>query len=182
MEKLIGVDLGELIIPTHSVAESIIRGSIMYLALVVILRFLMKRRTGALSIADLLVIVVVADAAQNAFSREYRSVTEGLLLVLTIVFWDRLLDWLAYKYPVVRRLLHAPPRLLVRDGKALKQSLARESLTEKELMSHLRQQGVDRIEEVKEAYLEDDGQISVIRRDSTRGEQGKKRRSTALRS
>jgi len=67
MEKIFGLDLVELIVPTHSLLEIMVRGTAMYLALVLVLRFLMKRRTGSLSITDLLVIVVIADAAQNAF-------------------------------------------------------------------------------------------------------------------
>ena len=75
MESLFRVEWAELLIPTHSLAEMMLRGTVMYLALVLVLRFLMKRRTGSLSITDLLVIVVIADAAQNGFSKEYRSIT-----------------------------------------------------------------------------------------------------------
>ena len=70
----------------------------MYLALFLILRFLMLRQTSTIGIADILVIVVIADAAQNGFAKEYKSITEGVLLVLTIVFWDLLLNWLSYRF------------------------------------------------------------------------------------
>jgi len=142
----------------------------------------MKRRTGSLSITDLLVIVVIADAAQNAFSKEYRSLTEGILLVMTIVFWDHVLDRLSYRYPAVRNMLRSPPLLLVRNGKALKQNMRQEALTKEELLSHLRQQGVERLDEVDRAYLEDDGQISVIKKKSTRGDGGKGKRQTPAQS
>ena len=176
MEKIISIDLVELIVPTHSLVEIIVRGTVMYLALVLILRFLMKRRTGSLSITDLLVIVVIADAAQNAFAKEYRSLTEGILLVITIVFWNYVLDRLSYRYPAVRNVLHSPPLLLVWNGKALKQNMSHASLTEEELLSHLRQQGIESLAEVEKAYLEDDGQISVIQRKATGGNVGKGKR------
>ena len=182
MEKIFGLDLVELIVPTHSLLEIMVRGTVMYLALVLVLRFLMKRRTGSLSITDLLVIVVIADAAQNAFSKEYRSLTEGILLVMTIVFWDHVLDRLSYRYPAVRNILHSPPLLLVRNGKALKQNMRQEALTEEELLSHLRQQGVESLDEVDRAYLEDDGQISVIKKKSPRGDGGKGKRQTPAQS
>jgi uncharacterized membrane protein YcaP (DUF421 family) len=156
-----------MFVPTHSLAEIAVRGTIMYLSLVIILRFLMKRRAGSLSITDLLVIVVIADAAQNAFSKEYRSITEGILLVVVIVLWDYLLDALSYRYPAVKRLLHSPPLLLVRDGQALTRNLQRESVTRDELMSQLRQQGVETLGQVAKAYLEDDGQISVIKKNTS---------------
>jgi uncharacterized membrane protein YcaP (DUF421 family) len=165
MDKIFGIDLAEFFIPTYSVVEMVLRGTVMYLALVLVMRFIMRRRTGSLSLADLLVLVVIADAAQNAFSNNYGSVTEGIVLVLTIVGWDAALDRLGYKYRWFRHFLHSAPLLLVRNGKAIKRNLTHEALTMDELMSHIREQGMESLEPVKAAYLEDDGQISVIRKD-----------------
>lgn len=176
MEKIIGIDLVELIVPTHSLLEIIVRGTVMYLALVLVLRFLMKRRTGSVSITDLLVIVVIADAAQNGFSKEYRSITEGVLLVITIVSWDYVLDRLSYRYLAIRNILRSPPLLLVRNGKALKQNMRQGFMTDEELLRHLRQEGVKSLDEVEKAYLEDDGQISVIKKKSADGVVGKGKR------
>jgi len=165
MEKIIGIDLIHLVIPTNSIFEMFLRGTVMYLSLVVILRFVMKRRTGSISLADLLVLVVIADAAQNAFSRNYESVTEGLVLVLTIIGWDVALDRLGYKYRWFRHFLHSAPLLLIKDGKPIKRNMMREALTMDELRSHIREQGIESLEQVKTAYLEDDGQISVIEKE-----------------
>ena len=85
MDKLFLIEWTELLIPTHSLAEIVLRGTVMYLALFAILRFVMVRQSSTIGIADILVIVVIADAAQNGFAKEYKSVTEGVLLVLTIV-------------------------------------------------------------------------------------------------
>jgi uncharacterized membrane protein YcaP (DUF421 family) len=173
MDKIIDINLSELIIPTHSILEMALRGTVMYLSLVLIMRFVMKRRTGSISLADLLVLVVIADAAQNAFSRDYGSLTEGLVLVLTIVGWDVALDRLGYKYRWFRQILHSPPLLLIRNGKPIKANMTREALSMDELMSHIREQGVESLDQVEKAYLEDDGQISVIKREPARVE-GKK--------
>ena len=78
MDKLFLIEWAELLIPSHSLAEIILRGTVMYLALFLILRFLMLRQSSTIGIADILVIVVIADAAQNGFAKEYKSVTEGL--------------------------------------------------------------------------------------------------------
>jgi uncharacterized membrane protein YcaP (DUF421 family) len=164
MQKLIHVDWADLFVPHHSVAEMIIRGTLMYAALFIILRFLMKRQAGTIGIADILVIVVIADAAQNAFAKEYRSLTEGIVLVLTIVFWDFAMDWAAYRLPRVQRVLQPPPLPLVVDGKMVRRNMRREYITMEELKSQLRLQGVDDLTEVRAAYMEGDGQISVIRR------------------
>ena len=52
MDKIIGIDLSELVIPTHSILEMVLRGTVMYLSLVLIMRFVMRRRTGSISVAD----------------------------------------------------------------------------------------------------------------------------------
>jgi len=167
MDRIIRVDWAELFIPTHSVAEMIVRGTLMYLALFVILRFVMKRQAGTIGIADILVIVVIADAAQNAFSREYQSVTEGVVLVLTIVFWDFVIDWTAYRFPAFGKLMEPPPLPLVKDGRIVRRNLRQELMTVEELKSQLRKQGVEDIGEVRDAFMESDGQITAVPRDKS---------------
>lgn len=78
------VDWNSVFMPAIGIAEIIVRGTIMYLGLFAILRFMSRRQAGSFGPADLLVIVLIADAAQNGLGKEYSSVTEGLVLVLTI--------------------------------------------------------------------------------------------------
>lgn len=163
MEKLFSVDWAGLWIPTHSLTEIVIRGTLMYLGLFILMRFFMKRQAGSFSLADILLIVIIADAAQNGFSKQYESVTEGLLLVLTIITWDFAIDLLAHKSKSFDRLVTPPPLLLVREGEMLRKNLRQELITPEEMMSHLRQLGIAKLTEVKRAYMESDGQISVIK-------------------
>jgi uncharacterized membrane protein YcaP (DUF421 family) len=156
------IDWEEMFIPSDSVVEIILRGSITYLLLFAFLRFFMKRQTGQLGIADLLVIVVIADAAQNAMSNDYKSITEGTLLVGTIVFWNYALDWLGHRFPFIERLTRPPALPLIQNGRLLRRNMQKEMITEEELMSQLRQQGYEEVDEVKNAYIEGDGNISVI--------------------
>ena len=145
------------------ILELILRGSLVYLVIFALLRFVLKRVTGTLNIGDLLIIVLIADASQNAMSAGYTSVTDGLILVATIIFWSYLLDWLAYHFPRFESLLHPAPLPLVRDGKMLARNMRRELITVDELMSHLREQGVTDLKEVKTASMEGDGRISVVK-------------------
>ena len=69
--------------------------------LFLILRFLLKRQSGVIGIADLLVVVLIVDAAQNAMASEYKSITESAILVLTIVFWNYAVDWLGFRFPAL---------------------------------------------------------------------------------
>jgi uncharacterized membrane protein YcaP (DUF421 family) len=115
--------------------------------------------------ADLLVIVLIADAAQNAMASDYKSVPDGILLVSTIVFWSYALDWLANRIPLVGRFVHPSPVELAHNGRMIRQNMRRELITQEELMSQLREQGINSLSEVKSAWLEGDGQISFIKRD-----------------
>lgn len=169
---LVQIDWASTFVPTIHLAEIFLRGTIVYLFLLFILRIL-RREAGAIGIADLLVIVLIADAAQNAMASEYKSITEGLVLVATIAFWDYFLDWLGYRVPAIRRLLRPAPMPLIKDGRLIKHNLRKEMITEDELMGQLREQGVEHVDEVKKAFLEGDGHISVIKRDS-KNDGGKK--------
>jgi uncharacterized membrane protein YcaP (DUF421 family) len=86
----------EMFVPTHSLLAIIARGSIMYLAIFLLLRFVLKRQTGGLSTPDILLVVLLADAAQNGMANEYRSITEGIVLICTIIFWNFAIDWLEF--------------------------------------------------------------------------------------
>jgi uncharacterized membrane protein YcaP (DUF421 family) len=162
LRSIVEIDWHTLLVPTVALLEIVLRGSAMYLFILTAMRAL-RREAGALSTADLLVIILVADAAQNAMANEYHSLTEGLVLVATIFGWNYLLDWLAYRFPWFSRLLHPAPLLLVRNGRLQRHNLRSEMLTEDDLKSQLREQGVERLAQVRRCYLEPDGHLSVIK-------------------
>ena len=178
MEWFSGIDWRGMFVPTYSILEIFLRGTLTYLALFAIMRFLLKRQTGAVGIADLLVVVLIADAAQNAMGSEYRSVTEGVLLVLTIVGWDYALDWAEYRFPWLRELTRPGPLLLIKNGRLLRRNMRREMITEDELLAELRKDGVDQLAEVAEARMEGDGKISVIKRDDAKKSHRAKKEKT----
>jgi uncharacterized membrane protein YcaP (DUF421 family) len=158
------IDWNSVFLPSLGIAEIIVRGTLMYLGLFVILRFMARRQSGHFGPADLLVIVLIADAAQNALGKEYQSVTEGLVLVVTIVAWEYLIDWLAYRFSALRPYLRAPSLTLIRDGRIVDEAMRKEMISSDELASQLRQQQVENISEVKLAKLEGDGRLSVLKR------------------
>ncbi|WP_414755511.1 DUF421 domain-containing protein [Anabaena sp. CCY 9910] len=155
-----------IFVPSISILELVIRGSLVYLALFSVLRLLPSRQMGTLGITDLLVVVLFAEAAQNAMASNYTSITEGAILVGTVIFWSYFLNWLGYKLRIVQRFLNPPPLLLVKNGKTIERHLQRELITEDELKSKLRQQGVEFLADVKLAYMEADGSISIITSES----------------
>lgn len=154
-------DLRSMFVPSLSLAEIILRGTVIYLFLFALLRVL-RREAGAIGVGDLLVVVLIADAAQNAMAGEYKSITEGAVLVATIASWDYLLNWLGYRCPWLQRLLRAAPLPLIMEGRVLRKNLRQELITVEELMSELRQQGVESAGQVSRCYLEGDGHFRVI--------------------
>ena len=161
--------------PDTSVLEILIRGTVMYLALFTLLRFVLKRQRGGVAFTDILVIVLVADAAQNAMAGQYNSMPDGLLLVGVIVGWAYALDWLAYRVPLVRRFVQPSGVPLVRRGRLLRANLRKENITDDELASQLRVAGVESLEQVDDVTLEGDGQLSVVRKDSEEPQQERRR-------
>lgn len=174
------VDWYELFVPTHSIAEMVVRGTLMYLGLFLIFRFIVGRQASAIGLADILVIVIIADAAQNAFAKEYRSVTEGVTVVLTIVFWDFALDWVGYRSRFFGWLIKPAPLPLIKDGRMLLKNMRREMISADELRSQARQQGIADIADVKSACLEGNGEISFIPKSEAGRARGKRRREEAL--
>ncbi|CAM4019123.1 DUF421 domain-containing protein [Bordetella muralis] len=144
--------------------EIIIRGSMMYWFIFLLLRMAGRRDVGSVGIADMLVLVLIADAAQNGMAGQYESITDGMILVATIIGWTVAIDRLAYYVKPIGRLLTADRVCLVQDGQIRTRNLRKEFITKDELLSELRQQGVDDVNEVHRAYIEADGNISVIKR------------------
>ncbi len=156
------LDWNAIFVPTVPLLEIFFRGTVVYLLLFTVLRVL-RREAGGLGIADVLVIVLIADASQNAMASEYKSVTEGAILVGTIVFWNYTLDYLGYRFPSFQRLVRPAALPLIKDGRMLRKNMNSEMITEEELLGQLRQQGVDDVSSVKKCCLEGDGRISVIK-------------------
>lgn len=158
------LDWGAIFGLTVSPLELVVRGTAMYLFLFLIFRVVVRRRIGAVGMADILVLVIIADAAQNGMAGEYRSVTEGAILIGTIIGWNWLIDWVNFKVPALQSWLEAPPLLLVDDGRILYRNLRHEFVTEEELKSKLREKGVEDVRQVAKAHMEPDGTVSVVKR------------------
>lgn len=143
--------------------ELIIRGTAVYWFLFLLFRFVLRRDVGSIGIADVLLLVLIADASQNAMAGPYQSVADGFVLVATIAGWNFLLDWASFHSRLVRRLVEPPAVVLVRHGRLMRRALRHELITVPELLSKLREQGVEKLHEVKIARMEGDGELSVIR-------------------
>ena len=156
-------------------AEMVIRGTVIYWFIFLLFRFVLRRDIGAIGIADLMLVVLIADAASNGMSGGYDSITDGCVLVATIAGWNYLLDWMSFHFPTIRRLVEPPPLALIRDGKLQRKAMRQELISSSELETKLREHGIEKLDDIKVAYLEDDGEISVLRRDGQEPEQRSRR-------
>ncbi len=147
--------------------ELVLRGTLMYWFLFLLFRFVLRRDVGSIGIADMLVLVLIADASQNAMAGGYETVADGVVLVSTIAAWNWLFDFVTYRFPAVRKLIQAKPLRLIENGKVLRRNLRKEMITQEELMAALRGEGVEQVNQVRLATMESDGEITVVRNDST---------------
>jgi uncharacterized membrane protein YcaP (DUF421 family) len=162
---ILGFNIGAALTPDVNLFETVIRGVVMYLAIFVMLRVVLRGRSSAVTVSDLLVFVLVSDAAQNAMAANYLSITNGIVLVGTIFLTSLAVDWLAFRFPRVQAFVHPERKPLVIDGRVVRRTLQDELMTEQELMTQLRLNGVEDVAEVRAAYLEGNGEVSVIKID-----------------
>ena len=166
--------MSELFVWTLSPLELFARGTLIYLGLVAGFRYLLRRNVGSLSTPDLLFVVLVADAAQNAMAGEYRSIADGAVLLGTLIFWNVVLDALAYRSKAFRRIIEAPPLPLIRNGRWLRANLKHQWITTDEVEAKLREHGIQSIGEVRAAYLEPDGELGVLKFEKSDGDEGRR--------
>jgi uncharacterized membrane protein YcaP (DUF421 family) len=147
-----------------SLVDVSIRTAIVYVVLIVGLRLAGKRNVGQLSIFDLIVLLVIADAVQNAMVGENTTLAGGIVAAITLLTLDKLLDIVSTRVPRVRRILEGEARDLIRDGVVLEEALDKEGIDDDELATALRAHGLLEASDVALAVLETDGSISVVPR------------------
>ena len=162
-ETFWNVDWHGIFTPTSSLLELFVRATIMYFVVFGLLRVVIKRQAGGIGTTDVLVVVLLAEVAGNGFAAEYKSVIEGTVLVATILFWTYALEWAGHRFPAFERVLRAPTVVLIENGKILRKNMKAEFVTKEELMAQLREKGVEDCAQVKRAFMEADGMISVIK-------------------
>jgi uncharacterized membrane protein YcaP (DUF421 family) len=149
----------ELTLPWH---EIVLRGALIYVALLLLLRLSGKRTVGQFTPFDLLVLVLLGDAVQGAMIAEDKSVTGGVLLVATLLVLNWLAGFVSARSRSVDRLLEGTPELLVRDGTLYESVLRRSNISHTDLKESMRKAGCTRMEDVRLAVLETNGQITVV--------------------
>ncbi len=144
--------------------EFVLRGLIIYLFLIVLLRLTGKRQVGQMAPFDLVLLLVLSNAVQNAMNGGDNSVTGGVISAVTLVGANWMVGLLTYRSKKVEALVEGRPEVLIHNGKLYQKTLDQSKVTHHEMMSSLRQAGCACVEDVQSALLENDGTISVIQR------------------
>ncbi len=150
-----------MFIPTTSILELVARGAIVYVALFLLLRLVGKRHVGDLAPFDLVVLLILSECVQNALVGDEKSITGGLVVVMTLLALSMATGFLAWRSKRLERFIDGTPRVLVRNGKVDDAMLAREQITRSELIEALRKEGCTSLRRVRYAILENDGAISI---------------------
>jgi uncharacterized membrane protein YcaP (DUF421 family) len=157
-------DWAEVFGLTMNPLELVVRGTAMFWFLYLLFRFALRRDVGSIAMADILIFVIIADASQNAMAGEYKSVSDGMILVGTIAAWNIAVDWLAFRFPALRRILEPPMLVLVNNGRIDRRALHQQFMSVEDLKLKLREEGVDDVRKVKRASFESNGEFTVIKK------------------
>lgn len=154
---------------TKPLWEILARGTITYFALIVLVRVIPKRKAGHISPNDMLSLIVIGGMGTDAIMGGSNSLGDILLMISLIVGWGYLFDIIEARSSFIQGLLRDRQTPLIEQGRLNKRNMRRELVTEEELMSVLREEGVDDVSQVSSACLEADGEISVIVKGKAKG-------------
>ena len=142
--------------------EIVMRTIVVYVVVFALLRVSGKRELGQMTPFELVVLLVIANAVQNAMNGGDNSLLGGLIAAVTLVLTNMLFQRVAHRVPFLERIFSSEPTLLVDDGKIIQHHMDREDVSMDELEMAIREKGVENVSEVKAAILEINGDISVI--------------------
>jgi uncharacterized membrane protein YcaP (DUF421 family) len=147
--------------PTLPWWEFILRGLIVYTLLIIILRLTGKRQVGQLAPFDLVLLLVLSNAVQNAMNGGDNSITGGVISAVTLIVANGIVGRITYKSKKLEKLIEGRPEILIHNGQIFDDVMKREQVTHHELNAALRAVGCACVEEVHYAILENTGEITV---------------------
>jgi uncharacterized membrane protein YcaP (DUF421 family) len=151
-----------ILVPDISIAEKLLRSVAVYTFLLVAFRLCGKRQLGQLSAFDLVVLLIISNVVQNAVIGNDNSLGGGLIGATTILLLNLLVAYVTFRFRRADRVIEHSPTVLVRHGRILRDNLRRERLGPRDLRAALRHHGVVSIRDIRYAFLEEDGHVSVI--------------------
>ncbi len=144
--------------------EFVLRALMVYFVLMLMIRLSGKRSMGQFTSFDILLVVLLGNAVQNALLGEDASVGGGMLLAATLIVLNWVVGWLSARSPRVERWVEGVPVLLARDGNVYRDVLRRELISHEDFQKAMRESGCLELDNIRLAVLETNGQISIVQR------------------
>jgi uncharacterized membrane protein YcaP (DUF421 family) len=145
--------------------DAILRGLVVYGFLLILFRIAGRRTLGQMTNFDFVLLLIISEATQNAMIGNDYSLTNGFLVILTLVGIDISLSFVKQRVPVMERYLDGLPLVLVDQGRPIKNLMDRARVDEQDILASAREKhGLERMDQIKYAVLENNGGISIIPR------------------
>ena len=141
--------------------------TVIYLFLVLGLRLLGKRELGQMNIYDLVLIIVLANAVQNSMVGDDNSLAGGIVAAITLLVLNRLFTIAMARSTGLEHAMVGGPVLILNDGELIPDRMRREGVTREQVLTALREHGLDSLDQAHMCVLEVDGSISVVPKDAT---------------
>lgn len=146
--------------------EAVIRPILMYVFLLLTFSIAGKRSMSEMNTFDMVTLLIISEATQNALVGQDNSITHALLVIVSLVSCSVAFSWLKSRKPMVEQALQGGPVILVHDGRLLRDRMKASFVDEQDILSSARsEQGLERLDQIKYAILETSGQISIIAKD-----------------
>lgn len=143
----------------------VLRALAVYVVLMLLLRMSGKRAVGQFTPFDLVLLILIGNAVQNGMNGGDNSLTGALILAVCLIVLNYGVAMLTARNPKAERLIEGVPVLLARDGQVFREVLRRELVSRADVDKAMRENGCQEIEQVKLAFLETDGHITIISKD-----------------
>lgn len=145
--------------------DAIIRGAVVYLFLLALFRLTGQRSLAQITVFDFVLLLIISEASQQALIGNDNSMTHGALVVMTLVALNVALSLMKQRWPRVDKLLDDVPLVLVDDGRLLHKRMDKVRVGEDDILEAARAcQGLERLDQIKYAVLERNGEITIIPR------------------
>jgi len=143
--------------------ETVIRAAVVYGVLWLVFRIAGKRTLAEITTFDFILLLIVSETTQNALSGTDYSITNSLLLIVTLVGIDVGLSLVKQYWPTVDKIIDGVPLILLEDGRPFRERMDKSRVDEADILAAARRsQGLERLDQIKYAVLERDGGISII--------------------
>jgi uncharacterized membrane protein YcaP (DUF421 family) len=143
--------------------ESVIRAAVVYTVLLVLFRIAGKRSLAEITSFDLVLLLIISEATQQAMLDDDNSMTNALLIVSTLVGMNILISVLTTRWKRLDRLIEDVPLVILEDGRPIREHMLKERIDENDILEAARSlQGLERLDQIRYAILERTGHITIV--------------------